>query len=104
MYIDIIILVIIILGIVMYFRNFSSFVFIVAITDILLRILSFLKQNIGLNDFKAFLNKYFPDSIFGIIDKYTKGDINVILKWLFVIIMMFFLYYIIKTWLKKKKF
>ena len=104
MYIDIIILVIIILGIVMYFRNFSSFVFIVAITDILLRILSFLKQNIGLNDLKTFLNKYFPDSIFGIIDKYTKGDINVILKWLFVIIMIFFLYYIIKTWLKKKKF
>lgn len=104
MYIDIIILVIIILGIVMYFRNFSSFVFIIAITDILLRILSFLKQNIGLHDFKAFLNKYFPDSIFGIINKYTKGDINVILKWLFVIIMMFFLYYIIKTWIKKKKF
>ncbi len=96
MYIDLVVLVVIIIGIVIYFRNFSSFVFIVAITDILLRILSFLKSNIGLHDFKAFLNKYFPDSIFGIIDKYTKGDINVILKWLFVIIMIFFLYYIIK--------
>ena len=72
MYIDIVVLAVIIIGIVIYFRNFSSFVFIVAITDIMLRILNFLKLNIGLKDFKAFLNKYFPDSIFGIIDNILK--------------------------------
>lgn len=104
MYIDLILLIIIIVAVVMYFRNFSAFVFIVAITDILLRILSFIRSNIGLPDFKAFLAKYFPDSIFSIIDKYTNGDISIILKWLFVIIMIFFLYYVIKIWIKKKKF
>lgn len=104
MYIDLILLIVIIVAVVMYFRNFSSFVFIVAITDILLRVLAFIRSNIGLPDLKAFLEKYFPDSIFSIIDKYTHGDISIILKWLFVIIMIFFLYYVIKVWLKKKKF
>lgn len=104
MYIDIAVFILIVLAIIMYFKNFSSFVFSIAILDILLRILNFIKLNVGLPDLKKLLDRYFPDSVFGIIDKYTKGDINIILKWLFVIIMIFFLYYVIKTWLKKKKF
>ncbi len=104
MYIDLILLIVIVVAVVMYARNFSSFVFVVAITDILLRILAFIRSNIGLPDFSAFLEKYFPDSIFSIIDKYTHGDISIILKWLVVIIMTFFLYYVIRIWWKKKKF
>ncbi|MBQ6476853.1 MAG: hypothetical protein IJI43_00205 [Bacilli bacterium] len=104
MYIDIILIVIVIIALTMYFKHFSAFVFSVAIVDILLRILTFIKNNIGLKELSSFLRKYFPDSIFAIIDRYTKGDINVVLKWLFVIIMIIFLYYIIKTWIKKKKF
>lgn len=104
LYIDLIILLIIVAGVLFYFRNFSSFVFIIAITDILLRILTFLKYNLGLNELKTFISKYSSESIFHIIDKYTKGDINIILKWLFIIIMITFLFYIIKIWIKKKKF
>lgn len=104
MYIDIIVLVLLIAGIIMYSRHFSSFVFITAIIDILLRILYFVRTHVGLPDFNKFVSTYFPESIFGIIDKYTGGDINIILKWIFVIIMMFFLYYVTRIWLKKKKF
>ncbi len=104
MYIDLILLIVIIIAVVMYCRNFSAFVFITAIIDILLRILAFIRSHIGLPDFKAFLEKYFPDSVFSIIDKYTNGDISIILKWLFVIIMIFFLYYVIRIFIKKKKF
>ena len=104
MYIDIIVLIVIIIALVMYFRHFSAFVFSIAIIDILLRILNFIKLNVNLKDFTRFLNKYFPASIPDIIDKYTKGDISIILKWIFVIIMIIFLSYIIKIWFKKKKF
>ncbi len=104
MYIDIIVLVVIIIALVMYFKHFSAFVFSIAIIDILLRILNFIKLNVGLKDLNTFLNKYFPASIPDIIDKYTNGDISIILKWIFVIIMIFFLYYVIKIWIKKKKF
>ena len=104
MYIDLVVLILLIIGIVMYSRHFSSFVFIVAIIDVLLRILYFIRTHVGLPDFNKFVSRYFPESMFGLIDKYTRGDINIILKWIFVVLMIFFLYYIIRIWLKKKKF
>ncbi len=103
MYIDLIVLIILILVVVMFFKRFSSFVFLVAIVDILLRILTFIKNNIGLPDVSALIGKYMPESIFGIIDKYSSGTINIIFKWSFVIIMIIFLSYIIKIFIKKKK-
>ena len=104
MYIDIVLLLIVIGLAIMYFKNFSAFVFAISISDILLRTLAFIRTNLGLHDLQRFLKKYFPDSIFDIIDKHTNGDLNLILKWIFVIITIFFLYYVIKIWLKKKKF
>ena len=44
MYIDLIVLIILILIVVMFFKRFSSFVFFMAIIDILLRILSFINN------------------------------------------------------------
>lgn len=103
MYIDLIVLIVLIFIVVMFFKRFSSFVFFMAIIDILLRILTFIKNNIGLPDVSALIGKYVPSSVFGIIDKYSDGTINIILKWAFVIIMCIFLSYIIKIFIKKKK-
>jgi hypothetical protein len=104
MYIDLIVIIVIVLALIMYFRHFSAFVFSIAIVDILLRILTFIRLNIGKNALSAFLNKYIPVSIPGIITKYTTGTIADILVWIYVIIMIIFLYYVIKIWFKKKKF
>lgn len=103
MYIDLIVLIILILIVVMFFKRFSSFVFLMAIIDIFLRIVSFIKNNIGLPDVKMVLNRYLPDNIFSIINKYCSGTINLIFKWAFVIIMIIFLSYIIKIFIHKKK-
>lgn len=103
MYIDLVVLIALILIVVMFFKRFSSFVFFMAIIDITLRILTFIKNNIGLPDVSAVIGKYIPESIFGIIDKYTMGLINSILKWAFVILMIIFLSYIIKIFIHKKK-
>lgn len=105
MYIDLIILLILLVLVVMFFKRFSSFVFFMAIVDIFLRILAFIKHNIGINDISNVISKYLPENMFQIIDKYTaKWDlVNTILKWGFVIIMTFFLIYITKIFLKKKK-
>lgn len=104
MYIDLIVLVILILIVIMFFKRFSSFVFLIAIIDIFLRILSFIKNNIGLRDVSSLINKYFPDSIFDIINTYTNGTLNLIIKWCFVVIMIIFLSYIVKIFISKKKF
>lgn len=105
MYIDLIVLIILIILVLMFFKRFSSFVFLMAIVDITLRILTFIKNNIGVKDIRDLIGKYLPESVFGIIDRYTtNGELfNTLLKWAFVIIMVFFLVYIIKIFIKKKK-
>ena len=103
MYIDLIVLIILIVVVIMFFKRFSSFVFFMAIIDIFLRILTFIKNNIGLPDVSALIGKYLPESVFGIINKYTNGTFNIILKWAFVFIMICFLYYITRIFIKKKK-
>lgn len=105
MYIDLLVLIILLILVVMFFKRFSSFVFFMAIVDIFLRILAFVKNNIGLQDVAHVIGKYLPESVFEIINKYT-GNIswlNILLKWCFVGIMTVFLVYIIKIFWKKKK-
>lgn len=103
MYIDLVILIALVVIVIMFFKRFSSFVFFMAIIDIFLRILTFIKNNIGLPDVSALIGKYLPESIFGIINKYSTGTINLLFKWAFVIIMIIFLSYIIKIFINKKK-
>lgn len=105
MYIDLLVLIVLLILVVMFFKRFSSFVFFMAIVDIFLRILAFVKNNIGLQDVAHVIGKYLPESVFEIINKYT-GNIswlNILLKWCFVGIMTVFLVYIIKIFWKKKK-
>ena len=59
MYIDLIVLIVLILIVVMFFKRFSSFVFFMAIVDIFLRILAFVRDNIGPKDVSSLLAKYF---------------------------------------------
>ncbi len=105
MYIDLIVLIILVILVLMFFKRFSSFVFLMAIVDIGLRILAFVKNNIGLKDLSRVIGKYLPESVFAIINRYTENGtfFNMGLKWAFVVIMTFFLVYIIKIFIKKKK-
>lgn len=103
MYIDLIILIILLIIIVMFFQRFDSFVLFMGIIDIFLRILAFIKNNIGLKDISQVIGKYLPESVFGIIDKYTSGIVELILDWIFVGIMVIFLFYVTKIFIKKKK-
>ena len=103
MYIDLIVFIILLVLVIMFFKRFSSFVFFVAIFDILLRILTFIENNIGLPDLSALIGKYIPSGILGIISKYTNGVLTIILNWIYVGIMVVFLFYICKIFFKKKK-
>ena len=103
MYIDLIVLVILLIMVVMFFQRFSSFVLFIGIFDIFLRILAFIKNNIGLKDISQVIGKYLPESILNLIDKYTSGIVQSILSWIFVGIMVIFLYYVTKIFMKKKK-
>lgn len=105
MYIDLIVLIILVILVLMFFKRFSSFVFLMAIVDISLRILAFIKYNIGVKSIRNAISKYLPESVFSIINRYTEDGsfFNMALKWSFVVIMIFFLAYIVKIFIKKRK-
>ncbi len=103
MYIDLVVFIILLVIVIMFFKRFSSFVYFIAIVDIMLRILTFIKNNIGLPDVAALIGKYIPESVLAIIGKYADGIVYTVLAWVFVFIMMIFESYIIKFFIKKKK-
>ena len=103
MYIDLAVLVILLVLVIIFFKRFDSFVFCMAIIYIFLRILFFVRQNIIVKGLEDVIDQFLPSSIPGLIDRYTKGVPNTILKWLFVLVMCVFLFYIIRIFIKKKK-
>ena len=103
MYIDVFILVILLIIVVLCFRRFSSFVYSVAIIDIFLRILAFIRDNVPVPELKSLISKYFSSSIPAIIGKYTNGILYTIIMWIFVFIYMCFLFYVVRTFIHKKK-
>ena len=99
---DAIIFIILLVVVIIFFKKFSNTVFFVAIFDMILRILTFLRDN-TFKEVKDFFGKYLPENIPHIIGKYTEGIIYTILLWLYVIIMMTFLYYVIRIFIKRIK-
>lgn len=83
-------------------RTFSGFVYAVGATDILFRILYFLRVNLFSGEVSSFLGKYFPSSIPSVIDNYTSDIIHTILIWSFVGIMIVFEFYTIRIFFKKR--
>ena len=103
MYVDLIIFIVLSILVIMFFKRFSSFVFFVAIFDIALRILTFIKNNIPAKDISDVMGKYIPTGILGIIAKYTDKPITLLLDWVYVAIMSVFLFYICKILFKRRK-
>ena len=99
MYIDLIVVVLLLLLVLLLFKRFSSFVYAVAIIDITLRILCFLKVKVSLRE----IGNIFPESIPAIFEKYTKDIVLDLLLWAYVFIYVCFLVYITSYFIKKKK-
>ena len=102
-YLDLIILVILILLVVFSFRSFKSFVYLLGITDLFLRIVHFIATHVHISKVTPFLKNNFPASIVSIINKYTKGTLNDILVWIFVILMTIWFVYLFDYFIKKRK-
>lgn len=88
--------------VIFFFKRFSSFIYFIAIVDIFLRILTFIKNNVNVPELYALINKYIPENIPSIIGRYTNGIIYTVLVWIYVIIFCIFLFYVTRTFFRKK--
>ena len=100
---DLIILLLLIIVALVCFRRFSNVVYAICIIDIFLRILDTLDHLLGVKEFSNLVNKYFHNSILDIINSYTTGIVNTILVWVLLGIYIVFLFYVTRTFVKKKK-
>ena len=104
MSIDLVILLVLIVAGVCFFRDLDSSVYYIASLDIFFRIVTFIKNNLGVNEISNFIEKYFPESIPTVIYKYTDGVLTTVLIWIYVIMFSIFLFYTIKILWKKREF
>lgn len=102
MEVDVVLLIVLIVAGICFFRKLDSSVYYIASLDIFFRILTFIKNNLGSKDVSSFISKYFPESIPGVIDKYTDGIVCTILMWIYVAMFAVFLFYTIKILWKKR--
>lgn len=100
---DVIILIaIIVLFVFLFKKTFSSFVYAVAVTDIFFRIITYLKIKLTSGTLYAFLDKNIPSNIPAVIEKYTNYEFSTVLIWGYVILMIIFEFYAIRTFMRKK--
>lgn len=99
---DVVLLIVLIVAGVCFFRKLDSSVYFIASLDIFFRILTFIKNNLGVPELSSFIGKYFPESIPGIIHKYTDGIFSTILMWLYVGMFAVFLFYTVRILWKKR--
>lgn len=97
----VLVIAIIIVGI--YFKDFKSVVYFIGILDILFRLLHKLIDLINISNLTELIETYIPNSIEAIIDYYSSGILNTVLIWVLFLLYCYFVFYLIKYWLKKKK-
>ena len=102
MYIDLIIVTVLIIVSFAWFRRFSKMVYAVAIMDILFRLIHYISKNIGIPGFNGWVKAIFPKSIPALLSNYMRGTLLAVFEWIYVGLMVVFLFYIIRTFLRKK--
>ena len=104
MYIDLVVLGVLIVFVIVYSKRFQTYVFGFGMIDMIFRILNIVKGYIPKKDIVTMINTYIPLSVPEVINKYTNGMISMVLTFIYVLIMSIFLVYIIRIFIKRKKF
>ena len=102
-YIDIVVLVALIVFVVIYAKRFQTYIFGFGMIDILFRILNVINGYIPVKEVRTFIKTYIPASVPSVIKHYTSGVFEMVLIGVYVIVMIIFLYYIVKLFIKRKK-
>lgn len=84
-----------------YFRKINNVIYTICVLDILFRVITRLESVLNISEFSYYVNKYIPESIEQIINKYTSGTLNEVLIYVYIGIYVIFTILIIKGMFKK---
>ena len=76
---DIIIFLILIIIVLILFRDSRVIIFFIGTSDVVLRLIHFIKDQLAISEFSSFVNKYVPTSVYGIIQRSTSGIVTTLL-------------------------
>ena len=102
MYLDLVIVLVLVIISFCWFRSFSKTVYAVAMIDIFLRLLHYISANIGIPGFHTWAKRLFPESIPTLLARYMNGTLLTVFIWIYVVLMVIFLFYITRTFIRKK--
>ena len=104
MYIDLIVLIVLIIAVVYFFRRFSSFVYLMCAMDMLYRLLHFISENVQVPELSALIDKYIPYSMVDMFANYVGADgiIYIIISWAMFVLYCIFLFYTVRILVKRK--
>ena len=98
-----IVLVVAIIAVGLFFRDFKSVVYFLGIIEIFFRFVHRIAELINLAGFQSFVNEYIPSSLEAVINNYSSGILNIILTWILILLFAYFEWYLINYWIQKKK-
>lgn len=98
---DLVILIVLLIIILIWFRNFNSFVYFLGICEIFFRIIHFIGDNLGVENIQNVINSYIPTSLFSLLAKYSNGLLYTILSWGLIICFIILEVSLIKYFFKR---
>lgn len=98
-----ILLVVLIIVVGLFFKDFKSVVYFLGIVEIFFRLIHRLANLLGIKEFIGFVNKYIPASLEGIIDAYSSGILYTVLIWILLLLFVYFEFYLVSYWISKKR-
>ncbi|MBR3199213.1 MAG: hypothetical protein IKG27_04285 [Bacilli bacterium] len=101
MSISLLIFIILLVLVIVFFKNFHAFIYFVVSADIFLRLVTYLKANIIKDSAFAFLNAV-PANVPEIIKSFDLGVFTEILMFLYIAIYIIFESFMIRNFIKKK--
>ena len=99
---ELILLFVILVLVIIFFRNTKSLIYALGIVEIFLHIMTFIKHHLDVPEVTRLIDKYIPESILNILAKYSNGLFYDLLSWCFLGCMIWFLVYLLKYFFKGK--
>ena len=98
--ISIVVIFIILLIVALSLKKVSNVIIVFGLIDIFLRIINYIGEH-TIKEINNVINKIFPDSIPAIINANSSGILCDILMWGYILLMILFLYYVLRILLKR---